>query len=133
MHKAQLLALPAALLALGLWSMLPGFRAQPLAALAWALALAAALQLGRGRASRSGARWLVGEQRLLVPGSWLPLALILAIFCLRYATGVSLALQPQWVAQLNVQVPLALAFGSLSGYLVGRALGLAQITQPARL
>jgi hypothetical protein len=129
--RAQLLALPLALLALGLWSLLPAFTSQPLAALFWALGLAGFTALGRRLPRPAQARWLSGPQRLQLPGSWVPMGLILAIFCLRYATGVSLALHPEWRGAASVQWPLAAAFGALSGVFLGRALGLLQLTREA--
>lgn len=131
-RRGQLLALPLALLVLGLWSMAPGFVAQPLLAGAWLLALLAAAHLGRRLPTPAAARWLAAEQRLQLPGSWVPLVIILCIFSLRYATGVSLALHPEWRSMLSAQLPLALAFGTLSGIFLGRALGLRALTlQPA--
>ncbi len=130
-RRGQLLALPLALLGLGLWSMAPGFLAQPLLALVWLSALLGAVQLGKRLPKPAAARWLADEQRLLLPGSWLPMAIIVSVFSLRYATGVLLALNPEWRALATVQLPLALAFGSLSGIFLGRALGLRGLTQPA--
>lgn len=130
-RRGQLLALPLALLALGLWSMAPRFVAQPLLAVAWLAALMAAVQLGRRLPTPQAARWLADRQRLQLPGSWLPMLIIVCIFSLRYATGVSLALHPEWRTMLAVQLPLALAFGGLSGLFLGRALGLWRLTQGA--
>ena len=130
-RRGQLLALPLALLVLGLWSMAPDFVAQPLVAGAWLAALLAAAQLGRRLPTPAAARWLAAEQRLQLPGSWVPLVIILCIFSLRYATGVSLALHPEWRSTLSAQLPLALAFGTLSGIFLGRALGLRALTLQA--
>jgi hypothetical protein len=130
--RAQLLALPLVLLGLGLWSLAPGFAAQPVAALAWLGALAAFAALGLRLPRPAQARWLAGTQRLQLPGSWVPMALIVAIFCLRYATGVAMALHPQWRTDAAVQLTLAALFGALSGIFIGRALGLLRLTrQPA--
>ena len=129
-RRAQLLALPLALLALGLWSMAPGFVAQPVAAALWLGAIAAAALLGLRLPRPAAARWLADEARLFLPGSWLPLLLIVTIFSLRYAAGVGQGLHPEWRAMASVQWPLALVFGALSGIFLGRALGLLQLAQP---
>ena len=129
-HWAQLLILPLALLALGLWSMASGFVAQPVAALLWLGAIAAATVVGLRLPRPAAARWLVDEARLFLPGSWLPLMLIVAIFSLRYAAGVGQGLHPEWRTAASVQWPLALVFGALSGIFLGRALGLMQLAQP---
>lgn len=128
--RAQLLALPLALLALGLWSMAPGFVAQPAAAVLWLGAVAAASALGLRLPRPAAARWLADEARLFLPGSWLPLLLMVAIFSLRYAAGVGHGLHPEWRNMATVQLPLALVFGALSGLFLGRALGLLQLTRP---
>ena len=129
-RRVQLLALPLSLLALGLWSMAPGFVAQPVAAVLWLSAIAAATLLGLRLPRPAAARWLADEARLFLPGSWLPLVLIVTIFSLRYAAGVGQGLHPEWRAMASVQWPLALVFGALSGIFLGRALGLLQLAQP---
>lgn len=128
--RAQLLALPLALLALGLWSMAPGFVTQPVAGVLWLGAIAAATALGLRLPRPAAARWLADEARLFLPGSWVPLLLIVAIFSLRYAAGVGHGLHPEWRNLATVQLPLALVFGALSGLFLGRALGLLQLTRP---
>ncbi len=128
-RRGALLALPLALLALGLWSMAPGFVAQPLAAVVWLAAISAFAAMGWRLPRPQAARWLADEARLLLPGSWLPMALIVSIFCLRYAAGVGQGLHPEWRSLASVQLPLALIFGSLSGLFLGRALGLLSLTR----
>jgi hypothetical protein len=127
--RAQLLALPLVLLGLGLWSLAPGFAAQPLAAIAWLAGLAAFALLGMRLPRPAQTRWLSDSQRLQLPGSWLPMGLILAIFSLRYVTGVSLAMHPQWRTDAAVQFTLAVLFGALSGLFLGRAVGLLRLTR----
>lgn len=121
--RGRLLALPAVLLMLGLFSTATSFR-EPLAALvAWALALGlggfAGWHLLQPRAT-----WDAATRTLLLPGSLLPLALILAIFLLRYAGAVALVMHPAWRASLAVALPMSAAFGTLSGLFVGRTWGL---------
>ncbi len=129
-RRGQLLALPGAMLGLSLWSMAPGFVAQPVAAVLWLAAFAAATALGRRLPRPAAARWLADEARLFLPGSWVPLVLIVTIFSLRYAAGVGQGLHPEWRGMASVQWPLALVFGALTGTFLGRALGLMQLTQP---
>lgn len=125
----QLLLLPAMLMALGLWSMAPGFVALPVCALIWALAVAASSWLGLQLPRPRAARWLADAGQLQLPGSWVPMVIIISIFGMRYATGVSLAFNPHWRNLASVQWPLALTFGLLSGLFLGRALGLYQLTR----
>ncbi len=126
---ARLLLLPLGLCGLGLWSMAPSFRALPLAALVWLVAGGAGLLLLAGRPAQAGATWLPAVQRLQLPGSWMPMLLILGIFSLRYAVQVGLAMHPSWRSAPWVLLPLALFYGGLSGLLLGRALALLRLTR----
>lgn len=129
LRPGALWALPLTMLALGLWSLAPAFMALPATLPAWALALALGIQAGRWLPVPTGTAWLPAQQRLQLPGSWLPLAVILLIFGLRYASNVALALQPAWRSLATVQLPLALAFGAVGGLLLGRALRLLAVAR----
>ena len=123
----QLLALPMALLALGLSSLLPRFAAQPVLAVLWLAALGGSVLMGLRLPVAAGTRWDTTSQRLHLAGSWFPLVLILVIFMLRYTVNVSLVMHPAWQHDMAVQAPLSLAFGALSGLFLGRALGLRRL------
>ena len=119
--RVQLLALPLGLLALGLVSLAPLFVHQPLAAGLWLLALAWAWH-GRARLpAPTGARWDAAASRMALPGSLGPLLVIVAIFSLKYSLGVALTMHPSWRGEAAVVLPMALLYGALSGWLLGRA------------
>ena len=94
----QVLALPLVLLGLGLWSMAPSMAAQPLVIAMWLGALILGAVGGRLTPQVPGTVWLAAENRLRVPGSWMPMAFIVVIFVLRYAAGVGSAMHTR-VAQ----------------------------------
>lgn len=119
----RLLLMPGLLAAAGLASLVLGFGSLQVL-LAWAGAFAAVAFLGRRLPPPRGLAWDAAASRLLLPGSWLPLAVILALFGVRYAGAVAAALHPQWQHAAVLGVPLALASGAVSGLLLGRALGL---------
>jgi len=125
----RLLMLPLVLLGLGLWSMSAGFMALPLSALVWLAALVAGAALLAGRPAQAGAVWLPTEQRLHLPGSWMPMLLILGIFSIRYAANVGMALNPGWRNTPELLLPLALLYGAISGLFLGRALALLKLTR----
>lgn len=129
---AQLFVLPGVLLALGLWSTAQSFALPALALLVWAKAMLVTTTLARRLPPQAGVRWDAAAQRLVLPGSALPLVVILAVFSLRYAGGVALALHPAWRADPAVALPMAAAYGAISGLLVGRALGLRRLLPAAR-
>lgn len=122
--RARLLALPAALLGLGLFATATTFQPAALALAAWALALAGGAMLGRRLPPPAGARWDAAGRSLRLPGSALPLLVIVTIFALRYSVGAALALHPAWRAAPAVALPLAAAYGASAGVLLGRVLAL---------
>lgn len=130
--RGRLLALPLALLALGLWSTSSSFAALPLAAGAWLAALAASFQAARRLPPPAGARWDAASERLHLPGSWLPLGLIVTIFTLRYSATVALILHPAWRGDPMLLLPLAALYGGLGGLFLGRAVGLLALTRTAQ-
>lgn len=127
----RLLMLPLVLLGLGLWSMAPGFIALPLSAPVWLAALGVGVALLASRPARAGTRWLPAEQRLRLPGSWMPMLLIVAVFSLRYAANVGMAFNPGWRSAPWLLLPLALLYGGLSGLFLGRSLALLKLTRAA--
>ena len=121
---SRLLILPGVLLGLGLYKLMPVFAAVPLAALAWAGAVGAFLQLGRRLPPPAGARWDGTAQQFALPGSWMPMVAIVANFALHYGYGVALAMHPAWQRDAAVLLPMAALYGAVNGLLLGRTLGL---------
>lgn len=124
---ARLFILPGVLLTLGLWSTAQSFATPALALSVWATAALVTTTLASRLPPPAGVRWDAAAQRLVLPGSALPLVVILSVFGLRYAGSVALALHPAWRADLAVALPMAAAYGAVSGLLLGRALGLRRL------
>ncbi len=68
-----------------------------------------------------GARYEASGDRLHMPGSAVPMLLMLAIFLLNYVINVVLAINPAYRGELAWQVVPALILGALSGVFIGRA------------
>jgi hypothetical protein len=119
MSRIRLLIAPLAMAALSLWSATTAFGARPAIVLAWLLGIGAAWLANRAlrwpRDIRSDGDVFV------VAGSPWPLALMLAIFALRYAVAVSLVFHPEWRADSLFAVPMSLLYGALSGMFTARA------------
>ncbi|MGE0802487.1 MAG: DUF6622 family protein, partial [Lautropia sp.] len=99
------------------------FPGAPLVAVAAWLAGAVAIQpLGRRLTSESVDDYDPVRRRLTVAGSWLPLALMMALFALRYVANVMLALQPGLAASTGFAAAMGLAWGLLGGIFVARLL-----------
>ena len=90
-----------------------------------AAALAFAL-LARGR---SQARFHRAQGVFFLPGSAVPLLLIVGIFLVKYVVGVDLAMAPQLVRDPQYVSSVAALYGAFTGLFVGRA---AQLWRVAR-
>ena len=116
--------LPLVLTALSLSGVLNAFGHLPIAFVAWAAGVAAALALARKAVTVRGASWSASRGLLHVPGSWLPLVLIVSLFAVKYGAGVSLALAPALASDWAFAGLCSLAYGSFSGLFLARALSL---------
>jgi hypothetical protein len=124
MPLARVTALPLALAGLSLYGVVAPFATQPLAVLCWACGGAAAVMLVQRRTLPAGTSYDPVTRRFHVPGSVVPLVLMLAIFCTKYAVGVTLGITPQLAAQAPFAWLVSALYGVLSGGLLGRAVRL---------
>ncbi|MBE0620365.1 MAG: tat pathway signal sequence [Burkholderiales bacterium] len=131
LSKLRLAVLPLVLCALSLAQVWAGFSAQPLAYAAWSGGIAVALLANRALKQPAGARWSAASGTFHVPGSWTPLALMMAIFFARYALNVSLAFAPGLAQLSGFAAAASFGFGLLSGTFLARALWVWSL-RPAR-
>ena len=128
--RVRVAILPAVMIGLSIFGTVStfGLRADVLAA--WAIAAMAmlaanhfALQSPRGaRADGTG---------IHVPGSVVPLLLILVIFCLRFFTGATQAINPALLAEPAVATAVAAILGLCSGAFLARAVHILNVPRAA--
>ncbi len=116
--------LPVAMAGLSLSGVVSTFGGQPGALLAWTFALAAAPFALHGRVDTRRVRYLAQEQAFAMPGSWVPLALMLGLFALRFVCGVMLARDPGLRHAAGFAIVASAAYGVFSGVFLGRAMAL---------
>jgi hypothetical protein len=116
--------MPLALVALSLYGTVTVFGSQPLALLVWATAAAASAFLVLRRPVPPGTRFDLASQTFTLPGSWAPLALMMAIFCTKYAVGITNAINPTFLHSTAVALTVSALYGLCSGVLIARALRL---------
>lgn len=125
--------LPLAMTAFSLWGTASAFANSPLLGRALAVWAGAAVLLvallGRGRASAS---YDAATRRYALPGSVVPMALIVGIFLVKYGVGVELAMAPQLLRDAQYTLTVAALYGAFSGIFIGRALRLWRLALPAR-
>jgi hypothetical protein len=116
--------LPAGMIALSLAGINSSFGLRPLALASWAIALAIAAVIGYALFRDKRVEYDATEKKFFVPGSWVPLAVIMAIFFAKYAYAVMHALSADVISTSSFVAVLSGVYGLLSGYFAARALNL---------
>ena len=117
---ARMTILPLAMLALSFWGVWNTFAGSALGVACWLGAMLAAALLAQRFDFSRDVRFLPDTRSFIMPGSWLPMALMMAIFFTKFAVGISLA-QHGELRNLAPFVAMAsLAYGFWSGIFIGR-------------
>lgn len=128
----RVVLMPVAMIALAIYGVVAAFGHSPAGLwglVCWAvaaLALALALAVLR-RPLPASTRYDAASRRIHQSGSWVPLALILAIFLTKYSVGVMLAMHPELAQQSGLAVGISALYGVFSGLFAGRALRLVRL------
>lgn len=123
-RKLPALLLPGGMVALSLAGVQSSFGLRPMPLLAWVAALATAAFVGYRWFRDDRVRYDATTATFFIPGSWAPLAVIMAIFLAKYAYAVMLAMQAEAIASTLFLIALSAVYGLLSGYFVARAIHL---------
>ncbi len=123
------LLLPAGMIALSLAGVHSSFGPAPVPLASWAIGLAVASLVGHALFRDARVRYDATAKRFFVPGSWVPLGVIMAIFFAKYAYAVMNALNAAVISTTLFVVGLSAVYGLLSGYFAARALNLIRSKQ----
>lgn len=127
---ARLAVLPVLMPGLSIIGMLQVFGVSAIALSCWLTALLATVASVRAVGVPRGASWSPDANAYIVPGSWWPLLLIMAIFFTRYAVAVALAMNPSLPQLALFTAVVSVTYGLPSGYFVGRALNIRRSRRP---
>ncbi|MBV8603149.1 MAG: hypothetical protein JO224_00540 [Pelomonas sp.] len=119
--RRRLILLPGVWMVFGAWGIERSFALGAAPLVVWGVGLALSFALMRTSRWPAGARFDASLGQYLVPGSALPLALMLVIFVAKYALGVGLALHPELGEALPAALGFSLLFGLIGGALAGRS------------
>jgi len=120
----RLTVMPVAMAALSAFGMTSAFGGQPAALAAWAAAAGAALWLVLQRPLPAGVHYDRTQMRFSLPGTAVPLVLMMGIFFTKYAVGVQTALHPQLMHQAGIALAVSTLYGAFAGVFLGRSLRL---------
>lgn len=124
---ARITLMPVIMTALSVWGTVSAFSASPMfgyVMLAWMFAAALMLSLVTPMSAPNGARYDAASRSFALPGSWIPMLLILGIFLTKYFVGVELSMQPSLARDGQYTLVVGAIYGAFSGIFTGRALRL---------
>jgi hypothetical protein len=122
--------MPVAMTGLSLWGMISAFSQSSTygyVLLVWAVAavvLAAAVGM---MAPPRGTSYNPQDRSFTVPGTWVPLVLILGIFLVKYVVGVEVAMNPALAHDGSYSLTYGAIYGVFSGIFTGRSIRLARL------
>jgi uncharacterized membrane protein len=129
--RARIAIMPLAMTAFAVWGMFAAFGSSPLfgdAVLVWLFAASTALALVAPMRAPRGTSFDATTRSFALPGSWVPMVLILAIFLVKYVVGVDLAMQPTLARDMGYTLMVAGLYGLSSGVFAGRAARLLRLS-----
>ncbi|UTY60830.1 hypothetical protein HPQ68_18050 [Massilia sp. erpn] len=112
--------IPGVMLVLGGQSVAHGFGLETAAGVAWVLGMLAGAGLAWTRSSPVTVDRAAGV--VVQRGSWMPLTLMMTVFCCKYAVAVALSIEPALCGDLRFALPVCLGFGLINGVFLGRLL-----------
>ncbi|WP_374673235.1 DUF6622 family protein [Ideonella sp.] len=115
--------------AYSLYGVISSFGASPGSLVPWALGLVASMVGSRPWVGPVGMSRVPGSSRVLVPGSWLPLALMMGIFALKFFVGIVHGARLPLGALAGFGPAVSLVLGLCSGVFMARALNVRRFVQ----
>lgn len=122
--QLRMAIMPLAMTGLSLWGTVSAFGNSPSFGYVMLVWFAGALLIGSLIAMTSpqqGTAYNATSRSFTVPGSWLPMALILGIFLTKYVVGVDLAIQPALSRDGQYTLIVGALYGLFSGAFAGRS------------
>jgi len=116
--------LPLAMVGWSLHVVATSFATSDVALLSWAAAAAPLATLIMSRPLPAGTSYDAAARRFSLPGSVVPLALMMSLFAIKFAVGVSLVMVPQLRELSSFALSMSALYGGFSGIFLGRALRL---------
>ncbi|MEJ6006811.1 DUF6622 family protein [Paucibacter sp. AS339] len=121
MSKSRLKLVPMIWLAYGAWGVVGSFGPSAGAILPWVCGLIAGQMLVRRSGWPGTCHFDSARNLFFVPGSWLPLALMMGIFLAKFAVGMSTALHPELLNTPAFASSFSALFGAFGGAFLGRS------------
>lgn len=122
LSRGRVMFLPALMMSLSLYGVASAFGVNALPFACWLAGVALSFGASKLLRPRWHATYDAATDGFVVPGSGIPLALMMSIFFARYAITVSIAMTPALAASLLLSGGASLLYGAMSGVFLVRAL-----------
>lgn len=122
--QLRIAVMPLAMVGLSLYGVVSAFGDAPLALAGWAAAALVAGLFVQSIALPAATRFDAASRRFHLPGSAVPLLLMMGIFFTKYVVGVLLVMHPVLAHQPYFAIAVSTLYGAFSGIFFSRALRL---------
>ncbi len=120
--RGRLAIIPAAMIGLSFYGVVSAFGIDPIGLACWAAGAAIVIGLGARFAAPHGVAYSPETRSFMVPVSWVPLALMMAIYFTKFAVGVIFARQLPIAREAIFLGLVSLCYGLFSGLFLARAI-----------
>lgn len=120
--RSRVSILPVAMIVLSFYGVLSAFGMAAIGLVFWVLGVAIAVGICAKLSTPQGVTFFSETQSFFVPGSWLPLVFMMAIFFIKYSVGVILARRLPVASETAFVGSVSLCYGLLSGVFLARAI-----------
>ena len=128
-HVFRATLLPLCMAGLSLYGAFGTLGQSPAALAAWAFAAAVALMLLLRLPLPPGVAYQAAVRRFEIPGSAMPLVLMMGVFATRFAVAAATAMHPELLRITGVAVATGLVYGAFCGVFAGRGLRLLSLAR----
>lgn len=128
-RKTPAFLLPAGMIALSIAGINSSFGLRPTPLISWAIALTISTAVGYIFSQDKRIHYKATDGKFFIPGSWIPLPVMMAIFFTKYAYAVMCAFNTDAISTPMFIGGLSAVYGLLSGYFASRAVNLIRQTQ----
>ena len=117
------IAVPLVMIMLSFYGVISVFNVSA-ALLAWMGGVVLALGVSAALGMWSDVRWSRQERCLIVPGSWMPMAMIMGLFITKFGVNVMLGMHRELSADPMFATLAGFAYGAFSGMLLARGVAM---------
>ncbi len=122
------IVIPLAMITLSFLGVISAFH-QPIALAAWVGGVVVALGVSTALGLWSTVRWSHQERCLIVPGSWIPMAMIMGLFIIKFGVNVMLGMHQELGNDAMFIALAGFAYGAFSGMFLARGVAMVQVAR----